>query len=438
MICGIDLGTTYSLIGHGDDLFTGLVSSNVDADTKHEVPRDYVSKSVISSYKIDMTTGDTGKVSIACSAIVLRELVDRAIKKTNSNIDTVVISVPAKFSSSQREAVYIAAEKANLNVECLINEPTAAAMYVCRDRKDLIVVYDLGGGTFDVTILDARTGQYYVVATDGFGHLAGDNFDNRILDDLLKTCNVKFRYRSAENMKYLLREVQRAKEAIQKNGLTKTIDLSIIGLNEKYDLTLDNYIKFEREVFAPTIEMTKSLVQVNLSPTDNPKLVFVGGSTACPYLREWVEKETGLESIDYNMQPDYTVAKGVALYAKMCEDGTAEREVVDVTRRLCIEDNNGMAIVVIDENTAIPVTEELTLSNSDETDTLRIKLYQGNNILCEDNEYVGTLEYKYNEIKKPDKGVVLIDVTVNRNGIITLEGTDIETMQTQKIKLVMR
>lgn len=436
-ICGIDLGTTNSLIGWGEELYTNLVSSSVNINTKSQVERDVVDENVISSYKVNMTTGKSGELPIACSSIILRELVNRAQRRTGEFIDEVVISVPAKFSHTQRQAVYNAADKAGLLVRGLINEPTAAAIYVCRDMKDLVVVYDLGGGTFDVTILDSRAGNYFVVATDGDGRLAGDNLDQAIIEKAFKDSKVKLRFRTKENIEKMKVQARKAKEAIQRNGLTQYIDMSYCGVNKDWALTLDDYISLTKEVFASTVKLTKQIVYANIMDTEKPKIIFVGGSTACPYLREWVKEETGLEEISCNVQPDLLVAKGVALYAKMVEEGTAESEIDDVTKCLCIENDLGMAEVIVEKNTIIPVSEIRTFDNSEDTQYLNINLYQGDSIVCRDNEYIGTLIYDYGEVRPAHTGIVEVEIIVDRNGRVSLMATDITTCNTQKIDLVI-
>lgn len=438
MICGIDLGTTNSLIGHGDELYTGLVSSSVDVSKKAQVDRDVVSKDIVSSYKVNMTTGSSGKLPIACSSIILRDLVNKASMRTGQYIEDIVVSVPAKFSHTQRQAVWDAAEQAGLTMHGLINEPTAAAIYVCKDVKDLVVVYDLGGGTFDVTILDSRVGNYFVVATDGDGHLAGDNFDKALVNKALNDCKVKMRFRSADALKMLTSKMRIAKETLQKTGLDQYIDMHVVGVDGEWKLTKDTYIAIMKDVFAPTVKLTKQIIQTNLMESEKPKLVFVGGSTACPFLKQWVKEETGLEDIPCDVQPDLIVAKGVALYAEMVENGTAETEVDDVTKCLCIENELGMAEVIIEKNTIIPVTEVKVFDNTEDTQYLNVNLYQGDSILCSENDYVGTLVYDYGEVRPAHTGIVEIEITVDRNGRISLSCTDITTNDTQQINLVMK
>lgn len=437
-VCGIDLGTTNSLIGHGDELYTNLVSSSVDIYEKKQVTRDTIGENIVSSYKTDMTTGTSGQVPIECSAIILRELADRATRRIGESVTDVVISVPAKFSNTQRAAVYKAAEKAGLTVRGLINEPTAAAIYVCKDMKELIMVFDLGGGTFDVTILDSRAGNYFVVATGGEGKLAGDNFDKALAKRALDDMKVKFRFKTPEAIKRLNADMRIAKESLQKTRSSQYVDMSRFGCSSDWELTEEIYVKTMKEVFEPTLTITKKIMNANLMETEIPKMVFVGGSTACPYLREWILEETGLECIECDEQPDYIVAKGVAAYAKMVQEGTASKEVSDVTKCLAIEDECGMADVIIEKNTTIPVTEVKTFCNTETTRYLNINLYQGDSIVCRENEYIGTLVYDYGSERKVGTGFVEIEVTVNRDGIIKLQCSDMSTGATQDINLVMK
>lgn len=437
MYYGIDLGTTNSLIGSGDKLYTGLVSSSVNVKEKKQSPRDIVSDDIVSSYKVNMTTGTEGKLSVACSAVILKDLTDKASKAVGEPVTDVVVSVPAKFSNTQRQAVWDAAEMAGLNMKGLINEPTAAAIYVCKSSKDLVVVYDLGGGTFDVTLVDSRAGSNYVVATEG-EILAGDDFDKAIAMVAFDECKVKLRYRSKNNLKVLMSRVRIAKECFQRTGMTQYIDMSGLGYEGTFELTHELYISLMKQVFAKTISLTKHVIECNVGAGDSPKLVFAGGSTACPFLRQWVQNETKLQVVECKEPPDYIVAKGVALYAKMLYDGTAIREVDDITKRLSIEDERGMTVTVIEKYTTIPVTETITASNSVKSDKLEIRLYQGDYLAASSNDYIGTLVYKYDHEMEPGEGFVDISVTVDRDGRVSLCGTDVLTMETQNIQLVMR
>lgn len=436
MIYGIDLGTTYSIIGRGDKLYSDLVASAVNIETKEQVDLNDITPSVIHSYKTDMTTGEMGELPISCSSIVLKKLAHIATERAGEEVKDVVISVPAKFTTTQREATWRAAQKAGLNPKGLINEPTAAAIYACRDYKDLIVVYDLGGGTFDVTVLDSRTGQYYVVATDGNGKLAGDNLDNAIAKHIMTETKVPIMLRTDINKLKLKSLCRKAKENITQYADTQFIDMPEMGI--KFTLTKEKYIELMKETFEPTIELTKEVISTSLMEFDRPKLLFVGGSTADKYLREWVKEELGLEEFIIDCNPSFIVARGIALYAKMVEDGSADIEINDVTDRLSIELSTGMTETIIEKNTTIPAVESYLITNDESTRYINLNLYQGDGIMASQNSYIGTLVYDYGKVIEKGAGVVDVEIRVDRNGHVTLLATDFTRNETQEIKLVLR
>lgn len=437
MYYGIDLGTTNSLIGNGENLFTGLVSSSVNIATGQQVDRNQFGEDIVSSYKVNMSTGKEGQLSIKASSIILKDLVNKANMKTGSWSKDVVISVPAKFSSTQRSAVAEAAKIAGLNLKGLINEPTAAALYVCREMKDLVIVYDLGGGTFDISVLDSRIGLYTVVASDG-RILAGDDFDEALMDGAIKERNIKIRLRSEKNMSHFKTLMRNAKETLQLQRCTQYVDMSMFGESKPYELTVDTYVETMKNVFRETIDLTEYVLRGNVPECEKPKIVFVGGSTACPYLRDWVSKSLGLEVYGCDINPDLLVAKGVALYAEMLEQGKVEELVEDVTRRLCIEDKSGRAKTIIEKNSIIPIKSSIQVTNNKKSRYLELRLYQGDCLLASENEYIGTLVYDYGCEMEAGEGYIEVEVKVDRNGIVTLKGIDILTGIEQDITLTMR
>lgn len=436
MVYGIDLGTTYSLIGSGDKLYSDLVASAVNLETKEQVDLNNITPSVIHSYKTDMTTGEMGELPISCSSIVLKKLAHIASKRTGEEVKDVVISVPAKFTTTQREATWRAALKAGLNPRGLINEPTAAAIYACREYKDLIVVYDLGGGTFDVTILDSRTGQYYVVATDGHAKLAGDNLDEAIAKYIMGQCKTPIMLRSELNMLKLKSACRVAKENITQYADEQFIEVP--EMNIQFTLTKEKYIELMKDTFTPTLELTQEVIGSSLMEFDRPKLLFVGGSTADKYLREWIKDELGLEEFKIDCNPSFIVARGIALYAQMVENGSAEVEINDVTDRLSIEMSTGMTETIIEKNTTIPTSETYLISNNEDTRYINLNLYQGDEVMASQNSYIGTLVYDYGKVMPKGTGVVDVEVRIDRNGQVTLLATDFTRNETQEIKLVLR
>ena len=434
MTYGIDLGTTYSIIGAGDELMSGLVSSNVDISTKSQCERDFVGAHVVSGYKVDMTIGASGEVPMKCSTIVLKELAKRAESKTGEKVKDVIISVPAKFSHTQRLAVIQAGKDAGLDVAAVINEPTAAAIYACLDKPGLYLVYDLGGGTFDVSIVSVDSSGARVLCTDGIATLAGNNFDRKVLDQLCTKFKVPFRYRTAVAVQDVLTDIQKAKEDFQKDGIPKEIGLEAFGMPGKYMLDSEQYLSAMR-VFEPTITMCKTLL-ATLMGLDQPKLLFVGGSTACPYLRKWVAKELQLEIVPSDIQPDLLVAKGVAKYAWLKDQGY--NIVQDVTKQLAIADRLGVAQPVIYQDTPLPATGEILLVNPESCKVLEVDLYQGDDCIVSNNDYIGTLEFDYGEMVEEGAGVVNVSITVDTNGIVNLTGNDLRTGNTQSIQLRVR
>lgn len=436
MIFGIDLGTTYSLIGRGDELYSDLVPSAVNINEKRCINPGEVGKHIVGSYKTDMTVGESGDVPRSCSSIVLRQLADLASKRSGHKVVEVAISVPAKFSNTQRNAVWQAAIDAGLTPRAVINEPTAAAIYACDNYKDIIVVYDLGGGTFDVTILDARIGKYYIIASDGNSRLAGDNLDRAIANRLLEHNKVPIRLRKSENMQILHNRCREAKERLSMTGLTQYI--SVPELEAEYKLTVEEYTELMRKTFQPTIDLTKELLADNIMPIDKPKLLFVGGSTADPYLRQWVKEELMLDEFVHDTNPSYLVAHGISKYAEMLEDGSADEEVIDVTSRISIELNTGMTETVIEENSNIPISESRMFTNPEPGSALNINVYQGNDILAAKNEFIGTLTFDFGRQLQPNEGMLEVTITVDRNGILHVCGMDLLTCETKTIELVVR
>lgn len=423
MIYGIDLGTTNSLIGSGEDLYTGLVSSNVNLDKKVCVARDSYEENTIASYKTDMGLGLEGATSVSCSSVVLKHLAKVAAKRSGETVKDVVITVPAYFSASQREAVIRAASQADLNVIRLLNEPTAASFYVCRDRKELVVVFDLGGGTFDVTIVDSRTGMYSVQATSG-SILGGDDLDQYLVNLIIETSKVKVRYRTASSKRKLLVLVRQAKESIQKTGDDVYIPMSDFKCDSDFLLTDDIYKNAVETVFSRALEMTQYLIAKNIGTVDVPKIVFVGGSTFCPYLRDFILSNTQLEEIRSNTNPDLIVAKGAAFYAGWLDKGSVDSIVEDVTKRLSIQDSDGNTLTIIDDNSIIPCEGSIIVCNRKTSNKLRLPLYQGDSLLAQNNTYIGTLVYDYGREVEAGEGTVEVFASVTYNGIIELSAVE--------------
>lgn len=449
-IYGIDLGTTNSLIGCDGRLITRLISSKVDFKNRKNVPSYEVGDGIVGSYKVDMGLGKEGEMSIEASSITLQTLVDYVKKETGDTVENVIISVPAYFSSNQRKAIRLAAEKIGLNLVKVINEPTAAAIEVCSGegngilQRGVFAVYDLGGGTFDCTIIDSRTGSYHVVGTDGC-ILGGDNLDRAIAEKVIKECKIPFFKRNDVSYSQLIENCKDWKLRMQEcagnfcdDSYEEVIKLPTAfqeeGKPKYFKLSLGEYRKLVKDTFGKTVSILSNLIDSKVPKGTKVTLVFVGGSTHCPCLCNYVLESTNIkyDDVEFAKNPDYTVAMGVIKYATSIQNGEKDVVFSDVTKQLSIENKEGKAVVIIPANTTIPCEKTKIVTNSNKTDTLRVKLYQGNSAIAANNEYIGYLEYKYDFVKEAGEGDVEVTVKVDSNGIITLEVEDIVSFGEKK------
>ena len=407
-IYGIDLGTTYSLICKHGDKPSGLLPSQVNLVTGSVGEGCIEDSDALRSFKIDMSMSKTGYLPRNASAMVLAKL-----KHYYDDVKDVVISVPAYFSDSQRQATIESAESAGLNVMSLINEPTAAALWITQGNRGVNVVYDLGGGTFDVSVIDGTLGVYDVIATDGC-IVGGDNLD-KMLFDLVVSSGVPLHHLGKDKTLKLRNRVTKLKLQIQQTQADVTIDLQEFG-GGSYTLTVATYVKCVEDVFAPTFTKTLRL----WPKSQNPNLVLVGGSTRCPFLRRMLEEKIGVKALPLTYDPDKAVAQGAAIYAHMIEEGTQFALVSDVTKGLGIRLLDGTMQKVIESNSKVPTEETVYLCNPVETDELELELYQGSSVLCSKNDYIGTLVYPYGRTVAPKEGEVFVTVRVEAGGRIKL------------------
>lgn len=428
-IFGIDLGTTNSLIGlNSSSYLSDLVPSCVDMKTGEAGATQFENMEAERSFKINMSMGNEGVLSRTASKFVLSELARIATKETGIPVKEVCISVPAYFSDSQRAATVEAAEHAGLVVKGLVNEPTAAAMYISREKKSLNVVYDLGGGTFDCSIIDSRFGTYDVQATDGIC-IGGDNFDNNIVKNFVKEGGVPFHKLNPTRRAELRHFAAKQKIKMQKEREAFFVDLVPFGGN-MYLFTPETYIGLMKITFSDTINCMQRLISKWIPSTECYNILLVGGSTHCPYLKEWIEEVTGHDVDALNYDPDRVVAQGAALYAEVVEEGKLGQSVSDVTPALSVGLIGGTCDVIIPANSKIPLTEEKMFTNSERASGLQLMLYQGNHILASANECIGRMDWNYDSVKEPYDCHVLVKVSVDASGIITFSAS--EDLQPEK------
>lgn len=419
---GIDLGTTNSFIGRNGKVLGKVVKSIVDLSSKQTLDR--ITTDSTSSFKVDMSMGDEGKQSIIASTIVLKKLL--TYREDDDN--RCVISVPAFFTENQRSATRKAAELAGIEVVALINEPTAAAIAYSKDMKDLTVVYDLGGGTFDVSVIDSRTNIYDIVSTSGI-ILGGDDLDRAIMRKLIAKSGMKIHRLKREWRNYLKDLSEKVKLELQKLDVNKVdIDLSIykeIVTNTRVIITKEEYTELVKEIFKPTIIELKRVIEESIFYGEKYKLILVGGSTRCPVLQKVIEEEVGVKPEPLTYSPDLIVAEGVSLFAQMVEDGTADIKVSDITQALSIGLQDGTVKTLITNNSKLPVSGRCIFTNPVETDTLVIDIYQGDSLLKENNSRLGSLVYKFHKVMAPKEADISINIQVNTSGLIRVKAKEL-------------
>ena len=383
------------------------------------------------------------------SAMILQKLKKDAEEYLGEPVDRAVITVPAYFSDSQRQATKDAGKIAGLKVERIINEPTAAALAYGLDKSQSqkIMVYDLGGGTFDVSVIEIGDGVVEVLATAGDNHLGGDDFDARIVDYLLK----EFRQQEGIDLSKDRTSVQRIMEEAEKakkelsSAMTVQINLPFIATDSSgpkhMDLTLTR-AKFQ-ELTYDLIDRTSGPVSQALSDADISAsqlnmVLLVGGSTRMPAVSEKVKQLTGKEP-SKNMNPDECVALGAAIQGgKMAgEAGLNEILLMDVTPlSLSIETAGGVATRLIERNTTIPTRYSQVFTTAANFQTaVDIKVLQGERAMAKDNKLIGNFRLK--GIKRAMRGVPQIEVTfdIDVNGILNVSAKDLGTGKEQSITI---
>ena len=420
-IYGIDLGTTNSLIAlNKTGYISDIVPSCVSIDSGRAGKDYFEDMSAKRSFKIDMSMGIEGAMPRVASKYVLQELVHQV---RDDVVKEVVISVPAYFNDSQRTATMSAAEDAGLKVRGLVNEPTAAAMFIAQNRKGLFLVYDLGGGTFDVSIIDSRFGTYDVQATSGCT-IGGDNFDKTLVKYFVKNAGIPFHKMTAEMRMGLQHRCKKIKEIMQKSRSPFTIDFTDIG-GRKFDFVPDAYIQLMKMTFAETISCMSRLVKQWIPESEAYDIVLVGGSTHCPFLQDWITEVTGKRPAPLTYDPDRVVAQGAALYAELVESGDIDIKVSDVTKALSIGLYDGTVSNIIPSNSKIPTSVDKMFTNPIRASSLVIDLYQGESMFVKDNECIGQLVWDFGCMKEPHDGQVIVNVTVDNTGMITFSANEL-------------
>ena len=382
------------------------------------------------------------------SAMILSDLKKTAEAYLGEKVTKAVITVPAYFNDAQRQATKNAGKIAGLEVERIINEPTAAALAYGLDKQEesqKVLVYDLGGGTFDVSILELGDGVFEVLSTSGNNKLGGDDFDHKVVEFILNEIEKEHKI-DLSNDKMAMQRIKDAAEKAKKDlsGVTTTtISLPFLAqsadgvVNFETNLTRAKFEELTHDLVEETLTpVRKALKDAGLKASDLDKVLLVGGSTRIPRVQEVVKKELGKEP-SKGVNPDEVVAMGAAIQGGVLTGEVNDIVLLDVTPlSLGIETLGGVCTVLIPRNTTIPTSKSQVFSTAaDNQPAVDIHILQGERSMAADNKTLGN--FQLTGIPAAPRGVPQIEVTfdIDANGIVNVKAKDLGTGKEQKITI---